>query len=148
MQSADWLFATLAINPIGGLVIAIPVAIFKLGYPLWLVVLAGVPLSYVQVIVVDAGWDQLNRMGWWRRLLESQRSPRIEKLMASGGSFWSTMIIAPLVGPWIVMAFMRYAQVPQRRVALPILLGMTVMASLITGLCFFAPEVVEQWKNA
>jgi hypothetical protein len=147
LQSGDLLYASIAMNPIGGLMIFIPVAVFKLGFPIWLPALVGVPLTYVQVLVVDFGWDQFNRWSWWRRMLESKRSPRMEQLMNSGGAFWPTMVLAPLVGPWLVMAFMRYARVPQRRVALPIFLGMACMGTLITLVCHFAPEVLEQWKN-
>lgn len=147
LLSSDLLYLPLAMNPIGGLMIFIPVAIFKLGYPFWVPALIGIPLMYVQVIVVDVGWDQLNRLGWWRRMLEAKRSPQIEKLVNSNGAFLPTMVLAPLLGPWVVMAFMRYAKIPQRRVALPIVMGMTAMATLITLVCRFAPEVLEQWKN-
>jgi hypothetical protein len=41
------------------------------------------------------------------------------------------------------MAFMRYAQVPQRRVALPILLGISVTATIIGLLCAFAPGLLS-----
>jgi hypothetical protein len=138
------LYAVLAMNPIGGLPIAIPFAIFKLGYPVWLAFMIAVPCSYVQVLTVDLAWNQLNRLERWRAMFERQRSPRIEKLVASGGAFWPTLIIAPLVGPWIVMAFMRYAQVPQRRVALPILIGMACLAGIILALCVYMPQLLRK----
>jgi hypothetical protein len=38
------------------------------------------------------------------------------------------------------MAFMRYAHVPQRHVALPILLGLTCVAVAIAVACVVVPE--------
>lgn len=133
-------FIMLSINPFGGLLVSIPLAVFKLHYPAWVAVVGGVPLAYVQVLFVDLAWDGLNRWDGFRSYLERKRSPRAEKLMASGGAFVPTMLFAPLIGPWVVMAFMRYARVPQRKVALPILLGLTWIATLITGACVYAPQ--------
>jgi len=144
MDSGDLAFVLLAINPIGGLLVAIPLALLRLNYPLWLAVAGGVPLAYVQVVVVDFGWDVLCRWGWWNRLLERQRSPRIERLMASRGAFWPITVVTPLVGPWVVMAFMGYARVPQRHVAAPILLALTVVAIAVGALCLWVPGWMAQ----
>ena len=38
------------------------------------------------------------------------------------------------------MAFMRWAKVPQRRVAPPIYLSMALIAAVTTALCAFVPE--------
>jgi len=134
----------MAINPIGGLLIAIPFAIFKLGYPAWLTLLVGVPCTYVQVLVVDLGWGQLNRWTRWRKMFERPRSPRIQRLVSSGGAFWPTLLLAPFIGPWMVMAFMRYARVPQRRVAAPILIGMTCQAAVLVAVCVYAPQLLRK----
>lgn len=142
MHPGDYAFVTLAVNPIGGLLVAIPFAVFKLGYPAWLAVIAGTPLAYVQVLAVDLGWTWLARIPGWHRFLERRRSPRVERLVAAGGRFWITLVLAPLLGPWLVMAFMRYAQVPQRKVALPILLGLSVIATAIGLACALAPGLV------
>jgi hypothetical protein len=131
MHAADLAFVTLAINPFGGLWFAIPFALYHLHYPVWYTLLLGVPLAYVQVAAVDLGWALLARLAWWHRFLERRRSPRIERLTQRRGAFWLTVLMAPLVGPWLLMAFMRYAQVPQRRVALPILLGLSWNGSAI-----------------
>ena len=53
MQLGFAAFALLAINPVGGLTIAIPFGVFKLHYPAWLILGAGIPLSYAQVLVVS-----------------------------------------------------------------------------------------------
>jgi len=143
MAPGDWAFVTLAINPIGGLLVAIPFAVFELRYPGWLAVVAGTPLAYVQVLVVDLGWNQLVRIGAWNRLLERLRSPRVERLTSSRGNFWLTLLFTPMIGPWVVMAFMRYARVPQRRVALPMVLGIVVAASGLALLCDLAPWVLH-----
>ncbi len=142
MSPGDLAFVTLSINPIGGLLISIPFAVFKLGYPAWLAALAGIPLAYVQVIAVDLGWALLARIPGWHGFLERRRSPRVEKLLAARGGFWVTFVAAPLIGPWLVMAFMRYAQVPQRRVAVPILLGIGCAAMGLAGACVWAPRFV------
>jgi hypothetical protein len=138
LSAGSFAFVTLAINPLGGLLVAIPFAVFKLGWPAWLAVVAGTPLAYVQVLAVDLGWSQLTRIGGFYRFLDRRRSPRIERLTASRGNFWLTLICAPMIGPWLVMAFMRYAQVPQRRVALPILLGILVIACTFLPMLFAA----------
>jgi hypothetical protein len=137
----DYAFATLAANPFGGLVVAIPFAVFKLGYPAWLAAVAGIPLAYLQVIAVDLGWTQLSRIGAFRRFLDRRRSPRVERLIAARGGFWITFVCTPLLGPWVVMAFMRYAQVPQRRVAAPILLGLSGGALALALACALAPRL-------
>ncbi|MFI5366815.1 MAG: hypothetical protein ACHQ4J_14460 [Candidatus Binatia bacterium] len=143
MSNGDIAFIILAINPLGGLLLAIPMAMLTLQYPLWLAVVSGVPLAYVQVTVVDAAWTQLMRLRWWRRLLERRRSPRIERLMASRGAFWPIVALTPLIGPWAIMAFMRYAHVPQRHVTLPILLGLTWIAMAIAVACVVVPESMQ-----
>lgn len=142
MAPGDWAFVALAVNPVGGILVAIPFGVFELGYPPWLAALASIPLAYVQVLVIDLGWTALVRWGAWNRLLARLRSRRVERLMAAGGSFWTTLLFTPLLGPWVVMAFMRYAQVPQRRVAAPIVLGIAAAASATAILCLVAPTLL------
>ena len=79
MGPGDLIYIALAINPIGGLALAIPYAVIKLRYPAWLVLLTGIPLAYVQVVAVDLGWTTLAR---WPRLwsfIERRRSERLER---------------------------------------------------------------------
>jgi len=134
----------LAVNPIGGLSIAIPFAVFELHRPAWLALVVGLPFGYVQVLVIDIFWTQLIRWPWWNAFLERRRSPRVEKLVASKGSFWLTVLLAPLIGPWLVMAFMRYAHVPQRKVAIPILLGLCWNAGAMALGCAVAPQLIHR----
>ncbi|HUB07484.1 MAG TPA: hypothetical protein VMB50_10810 [Myxococcales bacterium] len=141
MSPDDLAFATLAANPVGGLLIAIPFGMLKLHYPAWLAVTAGVPLAYLQVPAVDVLWSTLERAGWWRRFLERRRSARVERLLASRGGFWITFAAAPFLGPWLVMAFMRYAQVPQRKVALPIVLALAATAAVVAAICLVVPDL-------
>ncbi len=131
-------FALLAANPFGGLLIAVPYALLRQGFPAWATVLVGAPLAYLQVVVVDLGWGLFSRIPAWHRLLERRRSARVERLLQSRGGFWITFVAAPLIGPWLVMAFMRYAQVPQRKVAAPILLSLAATAAVVAGLTQFA----------
>jgi hypothetical protein len=128
MSSGDLTFALLAANPVGGLLVAVPYGMLRLHYPIWLTVVAGTPLAYLQVLAIDASWTLLARIPTWQRFLERRRSPRIERLVASGGGFWITFCATPFVGPWLVMSFMRWARVPQRRVALPILMALFATA--------------------
>jgi hypothetical protein len=135
MNSEDFAFALLAANPFGGLLVAIPFGILKLHYPIWIAVVVGSPLAYLQVIVLDLAWSLLVRIPAWRRFLDRRRSPRVERLIASGGSFWITFVATPLLGPWLVMAFMRYAQIRQRHVALPILCSLACTALVVAIVC-------------
>jgi len=140
MDGMDWAYVALAINPFGGLLIAVPFAVFQLDYSPWLILVSGPPLAYVQVVVTDLAGGILERWPWWKRMLEGKRSPRITRLLEGKGAFWSTFLAAPLVGPWVVMAFMRYAGVPQRRIALPILLSMLMITLLATAGCYLVPQ--------
>lgn len=133
-------FVFFATNPIGGLLVAIPFGILKLHYPAWVAALVGTPLAYVQVAVVDAAWSVLGRWPAWERFLIARRSKRVERLVASGGSFWVTFLATPFVGPWLVMAFMRYAQVRQRRIAVPVLCALLCTAAVIAAVCELVPR--------
>ena len=86
----------------------------------------------------------LARIPAWHRFLDRRRSPRVERLVAARGGFWLTVLFTPLIGPWLVMAFMRYAQVPQRRVAAPILLGLLWCAAGIAALCVLVPRLFDR----
>jgi hypothetical protein len=141
MSASDAAFAALAANPVGGLLVAIPFAILRLHYPVWLAVLTGVPLAYLQVLAVDGAWGLLDRLPWWRRLLQTRRGAWVGRLIDSRGGFWVTFVASPIVGPWLVMALMRYTQVPQRRVALPIFLSMAVFATGLSLACVAAPQL-------
>jgi hypothetical protein len=144
MSSHDLVFALLAANPVGGLLVAIPFGVLKLHYPTWLAVTSGTPLAYLQVAVVDGGWTALARIPGWRRFLDRRRSARVERLVASRGAFWITFAATPLLGPWLVMAFMRYAQVEQRRVALPILVSLACTAVAVALACTWVPTAFAQ----
>ena len=141
----DLFYVAQAINPIGGLAIAIPFAVIKLRYPPWFVMLTGVPLAYVQVLVVDFGWTTLNRLPVWRALIERRRSERLERLAASEGAFIPTAVLSPVIGPWLVMAVMRYARVPQRQVMAPILLAIFLFAAGATALSVYAPGLFQRY---
>ncbi len=134
-------FALLAVNPIGGLLVAIPFAVFKLDWPAWLPVVVGLPLAYVQVLVVDLGWTQLERWGWWRKLIERSRSKWAQRLVESRGGFWITFIATPIIGPWLVMGLMRWAGVPHRKVAAPMILSLALNAAMIALACVLVPTL-------
>jgi hypothetical protein len=138
-MSSHLVFALLAANPVGGLTVAIPFALLKLDFSPVPTVAIGVPLAYLQVLVVDACWSWLDRLGWWHRLIERSRGKWANRLLASRGAFWVTFVVTPILGPWMVMALMRWAGVSQRRVAPAILSSLLVASSAIAALCVFVP---------
>ncbi|WP_342375085.1 hypothetical protein NVS55_27750 [Myxococcus stipitatus] len=142
-MSALLSFILVAVSPVGGILAAVPLGILGLGYPPWAVVITCVPLGYLQVLAVDLGWDALERWEMWRRLRSRPRGAMVHRLLSHCGGFWSTVALVPLVGPWAVMGLMRTAGVPQRRVAVPILFALTVIASLLGIVCAVAPEWVR-----
>ncbi|MBI4953273.1 MAG: hypothetical protein HY908_14675 [Myxococcales bacterium] len=149
MNSAGAAFFVLqSVNPIAGILVSIPVAILELEWHPVVVAGAAIPLCYVQVLAVDALWNRLCRWEAWNRFLARKRSARIDRLVASRGAFASTALLAPLVGPWVVMSFMRYAGVSQRAVALPIVLGISWMTALVTATCYFAPRLLDDFRTA
>lgn len=135
-------FVALAINPFGGLLLAIPYAKAVVGMSPWWAATVGLPLAYVQVLFVDVLWEVLQRIDWWRRLVERKRTPRLERMASSRYMFWLIVVFAPIVGPWLVMAVMRYANVPHRRIALPMALSLGWNAMGIAFLCVYAPRLV------
>jgi hypothetical protein len=140
-----WLtYALLAANPIGGLTVAIPVALLKLSLSPWLTVAVGVPLAYLQVFVVDRFWTTLEKLGWWRRLILRSRGKWADRLVESRGAFWVTFLATPILGPWMVMALMRWAGVPQRHVAAAIVSSLIVASSTIATLCVFVPALFDK----
>ncbi len=139
VDAIDLSYVALAILPVGGILIAVPLALLHLNYPIWLVLLTAPALAYIQVLVVDLGWSALERWPRWRSMLERRRSRRVERLVESKGAFWATFVAAGLISPWVVMAFMRYARLPQRRVALPIYLSMLTVTIIVAAICVFVP---------
>jgi hypothetical protein len=141
-------FALQSVNPIAGILASIPVAILSFKWHPLVVAGFAVPLCYTQVIAVDFFWNRLIAWKKFADFLEKKRNPQIEKLGASKGAFVSTAIISPLIGPWVVMGFMKYAGVPQRKVGLPILIGITWMTTLITALSALAPHLLKTFGKA
>jgi hypothetical protein len=135
-------FVALAINPFGGLLFAIPYAQAVLGISPWLAAIVGWPLAYVQVLVVDVLWKSLCRISWWERFIARRRTPRLERMASSPYMFWLILVFAPFVGPWLVMAVMRYAAVPHRRIALPMALSLAWNAMSIATISLYAPRLL------
>lgn len=133
-------FVALAVNPFGGLLVAIPYAKLVLHVSPWLAAAVGLPLAYVQVVFVDVLWKTLSRNGWWRRLIERRRTPRLQRMAASRYMFWLVLAFASMLGPWLVMAVMRYANVPHRRIAVPMALSLAWNAAGIAFLSVYVPQ--------
>jgi hypothetical protein len=136
-------FVALAVNPFGGLLFAIPYAQTVLHVSPWCAALVGWPLAYVQVLVVDILWLSLCRLSWWQRLIERRRTPRLERMASSPYAFWTILLFASFIGPWLVMAVMRYAHVPHRRVALPMALSLGWNAMGIAFLSAYVPRLIS-----
>jgi hypothetical protein len=140
VSAGDWIYIGQSINPIAGLLVSVPWAILKMHYPLWIVLLSAPPLAYVQVVVADLLGSQLQRLRYVQKLLE-KRSPRVDKLLKSGGAFLPVMLATPFVGGWVVMLVMRYAKVPQKRVVAPILLSLVLLTVVLSVLCIAVPNL-------
>jgi hypothetical protein len=137
-------FVGLAVNPFGGLLFAVPYAKLVLGISPWIAAVVGVPLAYVQVVVVDLFFTTLLKFDWWHRLIQRRRTPRLERIVSSPHMFWLIALLGAFMGPWLVMAVMRYAQVPQRRIALPMLISLSWNAAAIALATIYAPRLLPR----
>lgn len=140
MTLGDWTYVLLAVNPVGGVLAAIPWGYFVQHYSVPVMLVTAPPLAYVQVLVVDGAWSQLNRWPAWQRFVEKHRGPRTQRLLASGGAFWPVYLAAPVIGPAIIMALMRYAGIRQRHIALPLVASLVSVVSVVLVLCHLVPE--------
>ena len=139
-----WLgFVVLALNPFGGLLIAIPYAQNVLHVSPWLAAAIGWPLGYVQVLFVDVLWSTLSRWSWWERVVQRRRTPRLERIASSTYMFWMVLAFGSFFGPWLVMAVMRYAKVPHRRIVLPMVLNLAWNALAIAVVSLYAPRLIH-----
>jgi hypothetical protein len=142
---AGWAgFVVLAVNPFGGLLFAIPYAAAVLHVSPWIAAGIGWPLAYVQVAVVDFLWSTLARWPWWARLIERKRTRRLERMASSPHMFWMVLVFGTLLGPWLVMAVMRYAKISQRRIALPMALSIGWNAAAIACASVYAPQLIAR----
>jgi hypothetical protein len=137
-------FVLLSINPFGGLLFSIPYAQNVLHVSPWLAALAGWPLAYVQVALVDLFWDALSRLAWFERAVHKRRTPRLDRAASSKHMFWFILAFGAFCGPWLVMAVMRYANVPQRRIALPMALCLGWNAAAIALVAVHAPRLLAR----
>jgi len=145
MAGAGWLgFVILAVNPFGGLLFAIPYAATVLHVSPWIAALVGWPLAYVQVAAVDLLWSSLSKWPWWARLIEKKRTPRLERMASSENMFWLVLVFGTILGPWLVMAVMRYAKVSQRRIAVPMALSIGWNAAAIACASVYAPQLIAR----
>ena len=121
---------------------AIPYAKAVMDLSPWLAALIGWPLAYTQVLVVDIFWVGLNKWGWFHRLVERKRTPRLERMASSKYMFWIIAAFGCFIGPWLVMAVMRWARVPHRRIAIPLLISLAWNAAGIAFLTVHAPRLL------
>jgi hypothetical protein len=140
VNALEVLFVLSALNPFGGAFLAIPLAIFKLGWNPWFVWAVTIPLIYAQVIVVDVLWDRL--LAWPRaaRFLESKKSPKLEAILGGKNSGLWLSLFGVWAGCWLVMAAARFAGYRQSKVALPLLFGISYLVAIAVVICLYAPE--------
>ncbi|MFT3926236.1 MAG: hypothetical protein QM778_27065 [Myxococcales bacterium] len=140
MNALEVLFILSALNPFGGAFLAIPLAIFKLGWSPWFVWFITIPLIYAQVIVVDLLWDRL--LAWPRaaRFLEQRKSEKLERILGSKHSGLWLSVFGVWAGCWLVMAAARFAGYRQSKVAFPLLFGISYLVAIAVLICLYAPE--------
>ncbi len=124
--------------------VAIPYATLVLHISPWLAAIVGWPLAYLQVLFVDFLWDTLCRIPWWERFVQKRRTPRLERMTSSTYMFWLVLAFGSFLGPWLVMAVMRYARVPQRRIAVPMALSIAWNAVGIALVSMYAPHLLAR----
>jgi len=133
-----------ALSPVGGMVAALPLGILGFGFPWWGVALVGIAAGWAQALVVDLCWELLERWPWWRRMMARRRTGWIARGLSRPGTFWPIVVATPLVGPWVVMALMRFAGVPRSRVTPPLLLGLVFLAAVLVLTCHHAPRLFTE----
>jgi len=139
VTALEVVFVLSALNPFGGAFLAIPLAIFKLGWSPWFVWLVTIPLIYAQVIVVDLLWDRL--LAWPRaaRFFEERKSPKLERILGGKNSGVWLALFGVWAGCWLVMAAARFAGYRQSKVAGPLLFGITYLVAIAVLICLYAP---------
>lgn len=137
------LFVLAAVNPFGGMFVALPIAIFKLAWPAWLAVVVAVPLGYVQVIVVDVLWERLLDWPWFMQMIEKRRSERLTNMLARDDAKLWLALLGVWLGPWLVTAFARFSGHSVGRVALPLLFGLTYLGIGTAAVCKLAPGLLK-----
>jgi hypothetical protein len=143
MSSYVVLFVIACINPFGGMFVAMPIALFKLEWPPWFACLVGIPLGYVQVLVVDLLWERLMAWPWWVQLIEKRRSDKLTDLLARDNAKLWLAIFGVWAGPWLVMAVTRFSGHTRGRVALPLLFGITYVTIGVAAVCKLAPHLLD-----
>lgn len=134
-------FLLTALSPIGGMTAAVPLGILGFGFHGWSVAAVGVVAAWSQAAVVDLGWRMLERRAWWQRWLSRRRSGwAAKRLRTEGRLFWAVLLLTPLIGSWVVMALVRLMGVPPRRIALPMVLSLSLLAVALVLLCEHAPQ--------
>jgi hypothetical protein len=136
-------FLLTAFSPIGGMTAAVPLAILGFGFHGWSAAAVGVFAAWSQALVVDLAWRLLERRPWWQRWLERRRTGwAARRLQVGNRLFWPVLFLTPLIGSWVVMALVRLMGVPQRRIALPMVLGLSLLGVLLVLLCEHAPQLM------
>lgn len=136
-------FLLTAFSPIGGMTAAVPLAILAFGFHGWSAAAVGVVAAWTQALVVDVAWRSLERRGWWQRWIARQRAGWAgRRLRFADRLFWPVLLLTPLIGSWVVMALVRLMGVPQRRIALPMVLSLSLLGVALVLLCEHAPQLM------
>jgi hypothetical protein len=138
------LFVIACVNPFGGMFVAMPLAVFKLEWPAWFACVLGIPLGYVQVVAVDLLWGRLQAWPWWIQAIEKRRSPKLNALLARDDAKLWLAVFGVWAGPWLVAAITRYSGHTVKRVALPLLFGITYVTIGTALACVYAPQLMPK----
>jgi len=133
-------FVIAGLNPFGGMFVAIPIGMFKLGWPAWMAVALAIPLAYVQVLGVDLMWNRLLAWPAWMRVVERRRSKKLDALLARQDAGLWLALLSPWLGPWLVMAVARFSGKTLRNVGLPLFFGLVYVAIAAGAVCVVAPD--------
>ena len=86
--------------------------------------------------------------GRFVELVDKRRSPRLEQMLESRWASLWIAAISPWVGPWMVMAFSRFAQRGLKHVGLPLFAGLGYVGVLTGVLCDYAPDMLPKQARA
>jgi hypothetical protein len=137
-------FVLMALNPIGGAFIAVPIAIWKLNWPITAAVVVTAMLAFVQVLVVEFGWSWLQTRPRFMGFVERKRSPRLTAMLTSPWAPLWIALLGPWIGPMTVMAIARFSAIPFGRVGPPLFVGLLYVCALTAAAAHYAPQLLPE----
>ena len=132
----NWtLYCLQAMNPLMGLVGAIPLGIVVLKLaPVGVGALAG-PVSFVQIVLLHGLWEWLRRRPRLAAWLDRRRSERVEALLDRRGVFLAAIVATTLIGALPCYITLRYLGFGFGRFWTAILLAQVAFGWAVAGIC-------------